>query len=128
MSDLAAMKGSDTNTDIVASMTLLVSALIGLVVCLFISVVTGRNEAWDSPLYFSLGIPVMCLAIIVISFLIPEKPWRWVAAMAFGQSVALALGGGSLTLWPLAIVAMLLLSLPQMLAAFVASRLALRRT
>jgi hypothetical protein len=103
-----------------------VSALIGLAVCLAISLATGRKEAWDSDLYFSVGMPVMVLAIFAISWLFPKGAWRWTVSMAVGQSVAMLLGGNSLSLWPLAVLAMLFFSLPQFASGFVASRLARR--
>jgi hypothetical protein len=48
--------------------------------------------------------------------------------MALGQSIVLLMGGGSLSLWPLSIVAMVVLSVPQLAAAIVGSRMARRRT
>jgi hypothetical protein len=102
------------------------SALAGLVVCLAIVIATGANEAWDSPVYFSVGIPVMCVAVFAISYLFPVRPWRWVLAMAVGQVAAALLGGSSLSLWPLALVSMAVLSLPPLLAGLVASWLARR--
>jgi len=103
------------------------SALCGLTVCLAISQATGRKEAWDSQLYFSIGMPVMVLAIFALSYLFPQRAWRWTLAMAVGQSIAMLLGGNSLSLWPLAIVAMLFFSLPQFAAGFAASWLARRK-
>ncbi|HEX5340270.1 MAG TPA: hypothetical protein VFX47_05270 [Gammaproteobacteria bacterium] len=105
----------------------LAAALAGLVVCLIITVITGRKEAWDSAAYFSIGIPVMCLLIFVISYLFPVRIWRWVLCMAIGQSVAMLLGGGSLSLWPLSIIVLAILSIPQWLSGFVASKLVKRK-
>ena len=102
------------------------SALCGLVVCLAISLATGRKEAWDSSLYFSVGMPAMVLAIFAISYLFPRAAWRWTLSMALGQSIALLLGGNSLSLWPLAILAMLLFSLPQFASGYVGSWLSRR--
>ena len=42
------------------------SALGGFLVCLVISMATGRREAWDSPAYISVGIPVMCALVCAI--------------------------------------------------------------
>jgi hypothetical protein len=103
-----------------------ISAVLGLAVCLAISYATGRKEAWDSSLYFSVGLPIMVLAIFAISYLFPRQAWRWTLSMALGQSVAMLLGGNSLSLWPLAILAMLIFSLPQFAAGFAASWLARR--
>lgn len=48
--------------------------------------------------------------------------------MAIGQSVAMALGGGSASLWPLAMIAMTVVSLPQFMVAMIASRIAKKRS
>ena len=100
------------------------SALTGFAVCFGITLVTGRKEAWDSGLYFTLGIPIMCVIAFGLGWKFPEKAWRWALGIAIGQSVAMLLGGGSLSLWPLAIVAMIILSLPQLAAALLGSGLA----
>ena len=101
--------------------------LSGLVVCLAITIATGRNEAWDSGVYFSVGIPMMCVLIFAIGYLFPTRAWRWTLTMAAGQSAALALGGGSLSLWPLFIIAMSFYSIPQFITGQLASKLARRR-
>jgi hypothetical protein len=94
------------------------------VVCLAITTATGRKEAWDSGAYFSVGIPIMCALIFAISYLFPARAWRWTLSMAVGQSIAILSGGGSLSLWPLSIVAMAVLSVPQLVVGFVATKLA----
>ena len=67
---------------------LIASALAGLLVCLAISYITGKREAFDSSLYFSAGLPLMCLLIFIISYFFPEKPWRWVLSMATERRAA----------------------------------------
>lgn len=99
-----------------------VSAVTGLVVCLLVSWVSGRREAWDSPLYFTVGIPLMCVVAGVVAYWAPQRVWRWVLAMAVGQSLAMAIAGSSLTLWPLALIAMSVLSLPQWIVARLTAR------
>jgi hypothetical protein len=76
------------------------SAISGLVVCLAITMATGRREAWDSGAYFLIGIPIMCSLISAISYVFPTRAWRWTLSMAVGQSLAIVSGGGSLSLWP----------------------------
>ena len=98
------------------------AALAGFAVCLTIMLATGRKEAWDSGLYFTVGIPIMCAIAFGLGWKFPVKAWRWALGIAIGQSVAMLLGGGSLSLWPLAIVAMTILSLPQFGAALLGSR------
>ena len=99
----------------------------GLVTCLAVTLISGRKEAWDSSLYFVAGIPVMCAIAFAVAYAFPTKAWRWAVAIALGQSIAMALGGGSLSLWPLAVVGMAVLSLPQLVAAIVGSRVSRRR-
>ncbi|CAI4033097.1 hypothetical protein DNFV4_03530 [Nitrospira tepida] len=103
------------------------SAAAGLLVCLVISLVTGRKEAWDSEIYFSVGIPVMCGLIFALGYRFPERAWRWTLSMAVGQAIAMLSAGNSLSLWPLSIVAMTVLSVPQFVVGSVASRLATRK-
>lgn len=104
-----------------------ISFIAGLAICLFIAVTSGRKEAWDAPIYFTIGIPAMCVVIFAISYKFPQRAWRWALSMAIGQSVAMVLGGGSASLWPLAIIAMTVVSLPQFIAAKVASGIAQKR-
>lgn len=99
----------------------------GLAISLAAAKLGGRREPWDTALYFVAGIPLMCVVSFALAYAYPARAWRWVVSMAMGQSIALVTGGGSLALWPLAIVAMTVLSLPQFAAAIVASKLALRR-
>lgn len=102
----------------------LISFIAGLAICLLITVTSGRKEAWDAPEYFTIGIPVMCLVIFALAYFFPQRAWRWALSMALGQSVAMVLGGGSASLWPLAIIAMTVVSLPQFIVAMVASGIA----
>lgn len=103
-----------------------VSVLAGLLICLAVSMATGRREAWDSGAYFYVGIPIMCAVIFVIGYRFPDRPWRWTISMAAGQALALAIAGNSLSLWPLSLVAMMVLSVPQFVVGSWASKLRLR--
>ncbi|HEX5056828.1 MAG TPA: hypothetical protein VFX02_10055 [Gammaproteobacteria bacterium] len=104
------------------------SSLCGLAVYLAIIMATGRNEAWDHGSYYSLGIPFMCIAAFVIGYLFPVRPWRWALGMAGGQVVGALLNGSSLSLLPFAVLFMMVISIPQFLAAFFGSRLAARKS
>ena len=104
-----------------------ISLIAGLVICLVVAKLGGRREPWDSSLYFVAGIPLMCLVAFVLGYLYPTRAWRWALSMAVGQSIALLMGGGSLSLWPLAIVAMTIVSLPQLAAAVVGSKVSPRK-
>lgn len=99
----------------------------GFAVCFAIAQATGRREAWDAGEYFSIGIPLMCAIVFALAWHWPRHVWCWTLAMAAGQATALALGGGSLSLWPLAIIAMTVVSVPQFIAGQIAARLSSRR-
>jgi len=99
----------------------------GFAVCFAIAQATGRREAWDAAEYFSIGIPLMCAIVFALGWRWPRHAWRLTLAMAVGQAAALAVGGNSLSLWPLAIIAMTVVSVPQFIAGLIAARLSPRR-
>lgn len=102
------------------------SFMAGLVVCLALSIAHGGQEAVDTAGYVPIGIPLMALAILVVSYLFPNRPWRWTLSMAAGQMTAMLLTGSSLSLWPIAMIAMLVVSIPQFVAGFVGAYFARR--
>lgn len=108
------------------ALPLSISAAAGLIVCLAIMKATGKREAWDSAHYFTKGIPAMCAVSFAVAYFFPTRPWRWTLSMAAGQSAAMAYSGGSLSLWPLSLIAMTILSVPQLLSGMLGSRLAQR--
>jgi peptidoglycan/LPS O-acetylase OafA/YrhL len=87
----------------------------------------SRREAWDDPLYWQLGYPLLLLVALVVGLLWPERPWRWVVWLMIGQvawSLILALGhNGIPNLWPLGLMMFLLLAIPCLLAAYAGRRL-----
>ncbi|HEX5764810.1 MAG TPA: hypothetical protein VFY27_04530 [Woeseiaceae bacterium] len=103
------------------------AALAGLVVCMAISVATGRREAWDAGSYYSAGIPIMVVLIFLIAWVFPDRPWRWTLAMAAGQSLSAFLQGSSLNLLPLAVIFMTVISIPQFVSGYLAARWSRRR-
>lgn len=98
------------------------AAMAGLLTCMAISIATGRREAWDAGTYYSVGIPVMVLLIFAIAWVFPERPWRWTLAMAVGQSLSAFLQGSSLNLFPIAIIFMSIVSIPQFVSGYLAAR------
>lgn len=91
-----------------------------------VTLLTGET-AWASMLYYLAAIPVMCAAVAVLSYRFPQNPGRWTTFMSLGQCVAAAFVGGGWGIIPLAILFMMVLSLPQFLTAVWASRLAMRK-
>lgn len=101
----------------------LANALTGLLTCLAISAFSGRPLAWDSSLYFSAGIPLMALVIYYSSYRAPRRPWRWALSMALGQALSVILAGVPLQSLPLALLILMVLSIPQFVAGVLGARL-----
>src|SRR5690606_17015186 len=100
-----------------------VTVICGLIVYVALTWASGKNEAWDDGSYYSVGIPIMSLVAFVVGYQFPRRPWRWAAGMAGGQMMGALLHGSSLNLLPLAMIFMAIVSLPQLTAAFVGSKL-----
>ena len=91
------------------------AAAAGFIVWAALSFAAGRmydgtfivREAWDTPAYFSVGLPVLLAGAGVAGWLQPDRVWRWALLVVAGQAVAMALihpPGSGLGLLPLTIV------------------------
>lgn len=69
--------------------TFAVTAVVGLAVWVGITVVSGEREAWDSPLFFVVGLPVMMCASGVAGYIEPGPSWLWGIAVVCLQPIAL---------------------------------------
>lgn len=96
----------------------------GALLWLITMAVTGRNEAWDSPVYWTVTYP-LCIALAgFLAYQQPVRPWRWALAIMLVQPVTMALtSGSSFGLLPLGLVVFAILALPAMLAARVGASL-----
>lgn len=65
----------------------LLAAVCGAAIWIVIAVASGRNEAWDSGLYFSVGIPAVCLVAMACAYVEPNLSWRWGVLPLVGQFV-----------------------------------------
>ena len=53
------------------------SASAGVIMWITICLISGRSEAWDTPLYWTTGYPVLAVVLGGIGFIAPHKAWRW---------------------------------------------------
>jgi hypothetical protein len=67
-------------------------AVIGVTVWTAIAGASGQREAWDSCLFFAVGLPVMLVAAAVAGYLEPKRPWIWGIAVVSLQPLALMVG------------------------------------
>jgi len=88
---------------------------------------SGRTEAWDSPLYWSAAYPLAIVLAGVLGYRVPEKPWRWGLAVMLVQAVVLALTASGFGLLPLGLIMFAILALPAIGVAHAAARIRLRR-
>ena len=107
---------------------LVAAAGAGALIWVLISTASGKREAWDSSLYFSVGMPAVCLLAGALGFLSRSEPGAGVLAPLAGQFLAMLLMVGPGNLLPLGIIVFGVLAIPPMivarLAAYVQSRLA----
>jgi hypothetical protein len=105
----------------------LVAAACGAAIWIFVALVSGRKEAWDSGLYFSVGIPAVCLISMAFAFIEPDRSWRWGVLPLAGQFVWMLLSQGPGTLLPLGVVAFGVFAVPAIVAARIGASMATRR-
>jgi hypothetical protein len=100
---------------------------VGASLWLVTAAVSGRREAWDSPLYWSVAYPLCLFVAAFFAYLAPEKPARWAFAVMLVQPIAMTLGsGGDFGLLPLGLILFAILALPAFAAAKVAASMRLR--
>jgi hypothetical protein len=102
----------------------LIATLWGAAIWILVVLASGRNEAWDSGLYFSAGIPAVCLLSLALGFIEPHRSWRWGVLPFVGQFASMLLMQGPGNLLPLGIVAFAVLSIPAVVAARVGAWIA----
>jgi hypothetical protein len=89
-----------------------IAAATGAGLWIAVTLISGRREAWDSPLYWMAGYPAGIAVAGVLGYLAPERPWRWALALMSAQSVTLAFAASSFGLLPLGLIMFGILALP----------------
>ena len=98
---------------------IMLGASIGVLLEVVVHVVTGRNEAWDSPLFWTAGMPAALVASFGIGLAAKGRAWLATLAVVPGQVAAMTVRAGEVgTLWPLAVALSAVLSLPFVAASF----------
>lgn len=100
----------------------------GAVLWLATAGVSGRTEAWDSPMYWALAYPLAIGLAGVLGYRNPERPWRWGLVVMLVQALVLALTAGSFGLLPLGLGLFAVLALPPIAVARLGARMRLRQT
>ena len=84
---------------------------------------SGRREAWDSEQFWTAGLPLACIAALVIGRMSRARDWLWTFIVAPSQVATMMVRGGEVgNLWPLTLVLSAILSAPFVFAAFVGTK------
>src|SRR5262245_56425038 len=102
---------------------ILLSIGIGASLELAIHFATGRNEAWDSGLFWTVGMPAALAASFALGALSQGRDWRWAVLVAPAQVFTMMVRSAEISgLWPLTLLLSAVLSTPFVLAALAGSR------
>lgn len=67
------------------------AAGIGVAVWLAIALVSGKAEAWDSALYWVVGLPLLYMACLALGWFFPARAWEHGPVALLSQGVPLLL-------------------------------------
>jgi hypothetical protein len=91
---------------------------------LVIHALSGRREAWDSGLYWTLGLPLVALLSGAIGLASERSDWLWTILIVPSQVTTMMVRSGEIgSLWPLTAALSSILSAPFVAAAFVGSKM-----
>lgn len=97
---------------------------LGALAWIVLGALERRREAWDSPLYVTVILPLAAVVCFVAARRHTAAYGVWPIAFALGQFVgSLLVARGDLSLWPLSLVALAVFSAPSWIAAYVGARL-----
>ena len=106
---------------------LCIALAVGAALWLGTAALSGRREAWDSPLYWSAAYPLCIALAALLAYFAPERPARWAFAVMLVQPIAMLLSsGGDFGLLPLGLILFAILALPAFAAAKVAASIRAR--
>jgi hypothetical protein len=113
-------------TDLSDKQAYCIAAAGGTILWVATTAVSGRGEAWDSPLYWSAAYPLGIAIAGVLGYVATDRPWRWGLALMLAQAVTLAIMRFSFGLLPLGLILFGVLAAPPAGAAAAAASLRLR--
>ena len=101
---------------------IIVAVITGVALELGIHALTGRREAWDSPTFWTLGVPLAMVVAVAIGYLARGANWVWAWLICPAQVTTMMLEQGEILIWPLLMVLAGVLGVPFLVVAFVASK------
>jgi hypothetical protein len=122
---LAAAPQWDADTTIMLKTPAAVWLSIALGICLELAIhfATGRREAWDSSLYWTVGLPTAAVASMAIGYFSRGRAWLATLVVVPSQVLTMMIRSAELGgLWPLTVALSSILSAPFLGAALIGSR------
>jgi len=110
-----------------ANQTYFVAIASGAILWLATSAISGRQEAWDSTLYWTVAYPMAIIVAGTLGYLSPERAWRWALALMLAQAVTLIIAASSFGLLPLGLIMFAALALPPVAMATCAAAIRKQR-
>jgi hypothetical protein len=107
----------------------LIALLGGISLWLITSLISGRAEAWDAPMYWTVTYPLAILLAGVLGYRAPRRAWHWGLAVMLVQAPVLMLTpGSSMSPLPLGLTLFAILSLPAIAASTFGAKIRGRRS
>ena len=104
--------------------TVTLAIVTGVALELGIHALSGRREAWDSDMYWTVGLPIAGAISLLLGFLARRRDWLWALAIVPAQITTMMVRSGEISmLWPLTMVLGAILSAPFAGVALVGARL-----
>ncbi|MBN8712482.1 MAG: hypothetical protein J0H50_00725 [Xanthomonadales bacterium] len=98
----------------------------GALLWMLTAVLSGRQEAWDSSLYWTFAYPLSICLAGGLGYWVPARSWRWGLAVMVAQAVVLVFSADGFGLLPLGLIAFSILALPAIGVATFTARWRLR--
>jgi peptidoglycan/LPS O-acetylase OafA/YrhL len=98
----------------------------GAVLWLVAAAVSGKREAWDSSLYWTVAYPLGIGLAGALGYWAPEGPWRWGLALMWAQALVMIASASDFGLLPLGLVMFSILALPAIGVATLVAKVGLR--
>lgn len=80
------------------------AAFIGAASWLGVSLTTGRREAWDHEMYFTLALPALWFLSAGLGFMAPARAWRWGIVPFAAQAIVMIVQEPGGNLVPLGLI------------------------
>ena len=106
-----------------STISLVIAAIVGVLVWRVTSTFSGIEEAWDAPVYWSVGYPFLAVVCFVLGWFARRRAWAFGLIAMVAQSLPMLVPlPDDLSLYPLGLVMLGIVSIPLMIAGLLGSK------